>query len=142
MSVLYANLAFAKMLMPMHRLYDLLQEQDISGVGVTGQIQGTATSFKETSGTGRLLPTNSQSVLSRSKLAKSPQNPFRGSASTATCVRASVRRARTPVTIARYERRQKSLEYCLIQVAGGGEERCGPRPSTTPLNTPCADDCR
>ena len=40
------------------------QEQDISGVGVSGDIQGTTTSFKETSGTARLLPTNSRSTYS------------------------------------------------------------------------------
>merc|ERR550532_2748672 len=90
-----------------------VKEQDISGVGVSGSIQGTATSFKETSGTARLLPTN---------------RPLQG-----VSVYGSL-------CIGTCSQGQDTFYYC--QISDGTTEPCGPQPSTTHANEPCSNDCR
>eukprot|EP00092_Neocalanus_flemingeri_P014585 GFUD01015735.1.p1 GENE.GFUD01015735.1~~GFUD01015735.1.p1 ORF type:complete len:1457 (+),score=298.41 GFUD01015735.1:266-4636(+) len=93
-----------------------LNEKDISGVGISGDIRGTSTAFKERSdiqGTARLFP--QKRVLQGVSIF--------GNLCLSQCLVTS-----------------DNSYYC--EVKGGTSEQCGPDPNLTPLGEECADECR
>jgi len=93
-----------------------LNEKDISGVGISGDLRGTSTSFKERSdiqGTARLFP--QKKVLQGVSIF--------GNLCLSQCLVTSDR-----------------SYYC--EVKGGTSEQCGPDPNLTPLGEQCANECR
>jgi len=93
-----------------------LNEKDISGVGISGDLRGTSTSFKERSdiqGTARLFP--QKRILQGVSIF--------GNLCLSQCLVTSDRSF-----------------YC--EVKGGTSEQCGPDPNMTPLGEQCANECR
>merc|ERR1719295_784207 len=107
-----------------------LDESQISQVGVTGELKGTKTSFKDTEKKKEIKPTTPPpppappSVTPRQFPIRKPLKVVSvfGSLCVETCSRATDGR-----------------HYC--QVGGGGSEECGPGPGTTPQGEQCADQC-
>jgi len=95
-----------------------LNEEDISGVGVSGTLQGTSTSFKEKPalvGTARLFPTQTQKPLQGVSIF--------GNLCLGVC---------SPTC--------DSIHCC--QITGGKTEQCGPNPNVTPFGETCTSECR
>jgi hypothetical protein len=93
-----------------------LNEKDISGVGISGDLRGTSTSFKERpalQGTAKLIP--QKRVLQGVSIF--------GNLCLSQCLVTSDR-----------------SYYC--EVNGGTSEQCGPDPNLTPMGEQCANDCR
>jgi len=93
-----------------------LNEKDISGVGISGDLRGTSTSFKERpafQGTAKLIP--QKRVLQGVSIF--------GNLCLSQCLVTSDR-----------------SYYC--EVKGGTSEQCGPDPNLTPMGEQCANECR
>jgi len=93
-----------------------LNEKDISGVGISGDLRGTSTSFKERpaiQGAARLFP--QKRVLQGVSIF--------GNLCLSQCLVTS-----------------DNSYYC--QVHGGTSEQCGPDPNLTPMGEQCANECR
>jgi len=99
-----------------------LDESQISQVGVTGELKGTTTSFKETDRTTKTEPSPSPTPRQFPVAKPGKVVSVFGSLCVSACSLATDGR-----------------HYC--EVGGGGSEECGPGPGTTPEGAHCADQC-